>query len=63
MSDLNEQKIIAIDLIIAAHDKLEAEHKALPSGFFGIQTKRHNQIMTQSRALKLACKLIKELQA
>lgn len=46
--------------ILALHDELEAEHKALPANWIGRPRKRHHQIIGASRALKELWKRIDE---
>lgn len=41
-----------MDSLLKEHDRVSAEHRSIPSTFFGNPRKEHHELMGQSRMLK-----------
>jgi hypothetical protein len=59
--DYGDCLVDVIDIIIAEHDRLMAEHQATPPGLFGRPRLRHYEILEASRALKRVSREVKAL--
>lgn len=42
----------AYDQVMLMHDRIEIEHNTTPSGLFGMPTRKHHELMAQSRVLR-----------